>query len=63
MRKNGKKKKRQLENGEIVEEAIDEGDESSVDSLMAESPAKYTKANNNSQGDNNLGSVSNRNAS
>ena len=44
MRKSGKKKRRQLENGDIVEEAGDEGDESSVDSLMAESPAKYEAA-------------------
>ncbi len=40
MKKSGKKKKT-LVNGEVVEEA---GDESSVDSLMAESPAKYNKA-------------------
>lgn len=44
MRKSGKRKKRQLEDGQIVEE--DEGDESSVDSLMAESPAKYAKQSN-----------------
>jgi hypothetical protein len=46
MRKSGKRKKRQLEDGQIVEAAPDEGDESSVDSLMAESPAKYAKASN-----------------
>ncbi len=43
LKKGGKKKKKQLENGQIVEEAGDEGDESSVDSLMAESPGKYGK--------------------
>jgi hypothetical protein len=43
MRKGGKRKKRQLIEGQVVEEALDEGDESSVDSLMAESPAKYEK--------------------
>lgn len=42
MRKSGKRKRRQLEDGSIVEEE-GEGDESSVDSLMAESPAKYGK--------------------
>ena len=30
-----------LEDGQIVEEALNEGDDSSVDSLMAESPTKY----------------------
>lgn len=46
MRKSGKRKKRQLEDGQIVEEAIEEGDESSVDSLMAESPTKHARQSN-----------------
>ena len=45
MRKSAKKKRRkqkELADGQVVEEEPDnEGDESSVDSLMAESPAKY----------------------
>jgi hypothetical protein len=41
MRKSGKKKRRLMEDGQILEE---EGDESSVDSLMAESPSKYGTA-------------------
>jgi len=41
MRKNGKRHKKDGSSVPAVEEALNEGDESSVDSLMAESPAKY----------------------
>lgn len=42
MKKSGRKKKRrQMVDGQVVEEDIDEDEESSVDSLMAESPGKY----------------------
>ncbi len=42
MRKSGKRlRKETVSNVPAVEEAPNEGDESSVDSLMAESPAKY----------------------
>jgi hypothetical protein len=42
MRKSGKRLRKETgSNVPAVEEAPNEGDESSVDSLMAESPAKY----------------------
>ena len=41
MKKQARKKRRQHGNGDIVEEEDDDDGESSVDSLMAESPGKY----------------------
>ena len=47
MRKSGRKRKH-LQDGQILEE---EGDDSSVDSLMAESPAKYALNKNLNEND------------
>lgn len=41
MRKAAKKRNKLDQNGQILEEEDDNDDESSVDSLMAESPGKY----------------------